>query len=422
MAELEVMDDIDERAKEAGDGHPPRRLLVVDDEPGVLQALKRQFRRKYDVHTAISVAEGERILAEMPIQVVISDQRMPNTTGVEFFSRIRHDYPHTIRVLITGYSDIDAVVYAINHGHIYQYIQKPWDPTELASIVDSAFRLHELEAEQRTYMADLSAENTSLEARLLERNHELELRNAELAAMTAELERSNREWAEFGYTMSHDFREPLRMVSVFVGMLADKYGDQLDTQAREWLQHAVDGSARMRGMLEGLLAYARVNSDGVPFKPVDVRHVVDEVALVLSTSEGDDSFTLDAHDLPEVCGDRNQLFQLFKNLIGNAIKYRRPDTEPVIRIATEPAGEMWKISVADNGRGFDPVFAEEIFDLFRRLSSGTEHVAGTGLGLAVCRQVVERHGGKIWAEGRPGQGATFTFTLPMVAEDDGSAG
>jgi len=231
-----------------------------------------------------------------------------------------------------------------------------------------------------------------------------------------ELARSNADLEQFAYVASHDLQEPLRMITGYTQLLAKRYGDKLDQNANEYINYAVDGAKRMQRLIHDLLTYSRVGTQGKEFAPTDCGAVVAETVRILQPAIQESAATIAYDSLPTVMGDETQLLQLFQNLIGNAIKYR-DSKPPAVQVSCKQEGEHWLFSVRDNGIGIDPKYAERIFVIFQRLHTG-EQYAGTGIGLAVCKKIVERHGGKIWVESEPGKGATFHFTIPARVDDD----
>ena len=238
-----------------------------------------------------------------------------------------------------------------------------------------------------------------------------ERKRAEEAFMrsTEELRRSNTELEQFAYVSSHDLQEPLRMVSSYVQLLAKRYRGQLDSDADEFIAFAVEGATRMQQLINDLLAYSRVGTQGKPFAPTNfgevLENALDNLQIAIQESEA-----VVTHDpLPTLMADHVQMVQLFQNLIGNAIKFR--DQAPRIHVHADRIERDWQFSVRDNGVGIDPQFAERIFIIFQRLHTRAEY-AGTGIGLAICKKIVERHGGRIWVEPVPEQGSIFHFTIP----------
>ena len=247
-----------------------------------------------------------------------------------------------------------------------------------------------------------------------------------VAMRTEDLARSNAELEQFASVASHDLQEPLRMVTTYLELLRLRHGDRLDGEATEFMGFAVDGAIRMSTLIKDLLQYSRVGTSGQAFKPVNFEAVYSWTLTNLDVAI-DAAGAIITHDpLPTVAADETQMIQLFQNLVGNAIKFRG-EMPPEIHVGAERragssqgAADIWLFSVRDNGIGIDPRYGERIFQIFQRLHSRHEY-PGTGIGLAVCRRIVERHGGRIWVESTPGQGSTFYVTLPdrdAVGEPD----
>lgn len=233
---------------------------------------------------------------------------------------------------------------------------------------------------------------------------------AALAQHARELARSNAELEQFAYVASHDLQEPLRMVASYTQLLAKRYQDKLDSDARDFIAYAVDGATRMQELITDLLNYSRIGTRGKPFRPCSCEAALERVLAALKLATSESGATVSHDPLPTVFGDDVQLGQLFQNLLANAIKFRT-DAQPRIHLSAERNGNVWIFSVRDNGIGIAPEYAERIFMIFQRLHSKNEY-PGTGIGLAVCKKIVERHGGRIWVQSKPGSGATFFFTLP----------
>jgi PAS domain S-box-containing protein len=229
------------------------------------------------------------------------------------------------------------------------------------------------------------------------------------------LARSNEELERFAYVASHDLQEPLRMVASFTQLLSQRYSGQLDETADRYIHYAVDGAKRMQELISDLLAYSRLNSQELEIRRTDCAAVVVGAMRNLQVAIEDSGASIDWDPLPALCADQGQLTQLFQNLLGNAIKFRRKEKCPRIHISSVDSGAEWLISVQDNGIGIDPHHADRAFQIFQRLHTRAEY-PGTGIGLAVCKKVVERHGGKLWVESEPGVGSTFRFTIPKQPE------
>ncbi|MFC6718517.1 PAS domain-containing protein [Natrialbaceae archaeon GCM10025810] len=226
------------------------------------------------------------------------------------------------------------------------------------------------------------------------------------------LEQSNERLEQFAYAASHDLQEPLRMVTSYLQLLERRYDEVFDEDGEEFLEFAIDGADRMRAMIDGLLEYSRVETQGDPFEPLEMNEVVDDVLedLQLRIEESDAEITVE--DLPRVEGDPDQIRQVMQNLLSNAITYSGDET-PRVHVGAERRGRRWVLSVRDEGIGIDPEDTERVFTVFDRLHSRDEY-EGTGIGLALCQRIVERHGGDIWVDSDPGEGSTFSFTLPAA--------
>jgi PAS domain S-box-containing protein len=236
----------------------------------------------------------------------------------------------------------------------------------------------------------------------------------QLAQKTAELARSNADLQQFASVASHDLQEPLRIVSSYAQLFEQRYKAHVDEKGQKWIFYMADASKRMQRLIEDLLAYSRVGSKGKePSRTDSQKCLQDALAnLKLAIERNEAAVTYDP--LPAVMADTLQLTQLFQNLIGNALKYR-DDASPTVHIAGEREGKHWRFSVRDNGIGIDSKFHERIFGLFQRLHERGKY-EGTGIGLAICKKIVERHGGRIWIESEQGKGATFHFTLPLAEQ------
>ncbi|MFB6234930.1 MAG: MEDS domain-containing protein [Halopenitus sp.] len=241
--------------------------------------------------------------------------------------------------------------------------------------------------------------------------YELERRQhkADLEETIDQLQQSNDRLKQFAYAASHDLQEPLRMVSSYLQLLDDQYGDDFDETAREYVDFAVDGAERMREMVDDLLEYSRVEQSGGELERVDTASVLDRVRVDLQARIEMTDATVTAESLPTVRGDRDQLEQLFRNLVSNGIKYN--EEAPTVEVDARKRASCWEFTVADDGIGIDPGKTDRIFEVFKRLHHDDEYT-GTGIGLSLCQEIVENHGGDIWVESEPGAGSTFHFTLP----------
>lgn len=245
---------------------------------------------------------------------------------------------------------------------------------------------------------------------------DLKQAHSELAEQTDLLMHSNKELEEFAYVASHDLQEPLRMVSSYLQLLQRRYEGKLDEKADRFIAYAVDGATRMKKLINALLGYSRVGSKGGPFAIVDCAEVLNQVLKTLSLAIQDGQAKVTFDKLPEVMGDAVQFGQLFQNLIGNAVKFRREDLL-LIHVGAEKTDDAWVFSVKDNGIGIEKEYSERIFSIFQRLHTKDEY-EGTGIGLAVCKKIVDRHGGRIWLESELDKGTTFYFSIPVKLTAD----
>ncbi len=234
----------------------------------------------------------------------------------------------------------------------------------------------------------------------------------ELARRADELARSNADLEQFAYVASHDLQEPLRMVASYTQLLARRYKGKLDADADEFIGFAVDGATRMQHLIQDLLSYSRITTKGKQFQVIDSRAAFDQAVANLRVSIVESRAVVTTGSLPTVRADVTQLTQLFQNLIGNAIKYRK-EPNPEVRVTAKATEDGWVFCVQDNGIGIEPQFFERIFQMFQRLHTRAQYT-GTGIGLAICRKIVERHGGRIWVESQPEKGSAFLFTIPRV--------
>ena len=237
-----------------------------------------------------------------------------------------------------------------------------------------------------------------------------------LQEQAAELTRSNAELEQFAYVASHDLQEPLRVIAGYVHLLEERYGDRIDQDGREFIAFTTDAVHRMRMLINDLLDYSRVESDGNPFEHVDCNRALSNALADLGVSIQETEAEITSDPLPELSGDPVQISLLLENLIANAIKFRQDDESPKVHVSCHRNDTNWQLSVSDNGIGIRPRYQDRIFGMFKRAHKRSKY-PGTGIGLAMCSKIVERHGGTIWVESEVGEGSTFHFTIPAVQED-----
>ncbi|MDB6054083.1 MAG: hypothetical protein JWN25_1606 [Verrucomicrobiales bacterium] len=306
----------------------------------------------------------------------------------------------------------------------FQIAEKGKRADELAAIVEErtvankelAFQIAE-KGKRADELAVIVEERTAADVELAfqvaekgKRADELALINAQLKQSNEALERSNVELAQFAYIASHDLQTPLRNISGFVQLIKVNYADKVDEKGRDWIRRTVQSAEQMHTLIRDVLEYSRVDSRARPFELVSLRDVFNDAVGQLEASIRDAGGEVTCGELPTVMGDRSQLVQMFQNLIGNGLKYHSEKT-PQVHVTSQRGCNEWMISISDNGIGIAPRHYERIFEIFKRLHNQQEY-PGTGIGLAVCRRVVNRHGGRIWVESESNQGSRFNFTIP----------
>ena len=384
------------------------QLLIIDDEEEILKALRRQFRREYDVYIAVNAEEGLRIIKEVPIQVIITDQRMPGVTGVQFLAQAKKELPDATRLLLTGYADIQAVIDAINEGNVFRYITKPWNTQELATIVREAFERHALLVQNRRLVEELKAANAQLEQRVQERT-------AELAEANARLRAANAQKDYFISMAAHDLRNPLTLILGFVESVLD-YPDCTEEERRRYLTLVRRSAEGMVRLLDDLLDLAQIERGQIELRPaaVDLGTFLGEVVEANRLIADRKGITL-ASELPSepitAWFDRDRIEQVLNNLISNAVKFSRSGTTVTVG-ATATADEV-RIAVVDQGPGIPAEETARIFGEFTRGSARpTAGERSTGLGLAICQRIVALHSGRIEVDSEVGRGSRFVVVLP----------
>lgn len=356
------------------------RVLVVEDNPSDVELAMHALRRggflpSNDV--AQSAAEFVEHVRKNSYDVILADYRLPAWNGLEAITVLKSEGMDIPVIMVSGALGELKAVECIKQGAA-DYVLK-----------DNLPRLPE------------SVRRAIREKKLRDENRQAQ----------EELARSNRDLEQFAYVASHDLQEPLRMVATYTQLLAERYRGQLDENADKYIHYAVDGALRMQTLVQDLLAFSRVGRGGIELKLVDLKLVLETVQQNLRAAIEQSGTRVFYEQLPTIVADRTLLIQLFQNLLGNAIKFRGAPA-PLIRVTAEKRAKEWIFSVCDNGIGIAPEHAEIIFVIFKRLHTHAEY-PGSGIGLAICKKIVEQHGGRIWVESQPGHGCTFKFTLPV---------
>jgi signal transduction histidine kinase len=355
------------------------RLLLVEDNPAdvelVLLALRKDgFAISSDV---VQTAEEFTLrIQATAYDLILADYNLPQWSGMEALALLRRENLDVPLIVVTGYLGEEKAVECIKRG-----------------ATDCVLKDH------------LARLPTSVRRALEEKRLRKQRRQSE-----EDLARSNAELEQFAYVASHDLQEPLRMIANYTQLLAERYRGRLDEQADKYIAYSVDGATRMQALIQDLLKFSRVGKAQIETRTTDCRAVVEQAVRNLQAAILESGAAVNWEGLPVVMADAGQLTQVFQNLIANAIKFHGAET-PVIQIDSEQNEHDWVLSVSDNGIGIPPESWQDIFVIFRRLHTRTEY-AGNGIGLSICKKIIERHGGKIWIEAQVKPGSHFKFTLP----------
>lgn len=375
----------------------PIRVLIVEDTPEDRVAYRRLLlgsarsfaaSRDFLVEEADSAAAGLAKTRDWAPDCILLDYRLPDMDGIEFLGELTGQVgPNAMAVvMLTGQGDEIVARDAIKCG-AQDYLVKGQLTAE--ALQDAIF--------------------TAVEVCSLRRMVDRQRR---------QLERSNRELERYARVVAHDLEAPLNAIRQGLEGVRQRASGTLDPESAAFIAEASQSAARMATLIRDILAYSRATAQPAPFTPIDTRRIAETALANLKTAIETSGASTQVDALPVVMGDENQMLQLFQNLVANAIKYRHPERNPAIRIWADREGdERWRFSVGDNGMGIDTAHHERIFEPFIRLHAAAE-IEGTGVGLAICRAVVERHGGQLSVDSRPGEGSTFWFTIPALRVAD----
>ena len=366
------------------------RVLMVEDNPlDAALAVRALHKDGFDVTADVVQDESGFIMAlrtHTP-EVVLADYNLPGWKGMEALGVLRREGLDIPMIQVSGALGDVTAVECIKQGAT-DYVLK-----------DGLARLPEVIR------------------RALREKHERSLRlkvEEDLARKVDELARSNADLEQFAYVASHDLQEPLRMVTAYTQLLGERYRGRLDENADKFIGYASEGALRMQVLIQDLLAFSRVGRKEAS-KSFDCNDAVKETLLALTSAIEESGAVVTQGELPTLWADRTQIVQLFQNLIGNAIKFHGKEP-PAVSVQAEKVGEQWQFSVSDNGIGIEPQYAENVFVVFQRLHGRSDY-PGNGIGLAICKKIVEGYGGKIWVESQGGAGSSFKFTMPCQGPD-----
>ncbi len=357
----------------------PIKILYLDDEVNNLLSFKSTFRREYDIFTATTAAEGMRVLNEHEIHVIIADQRMPRTTGVEFFDIVRAAFPDPIRILLTGYSDIEAIIGAINNGEIYRYIKKPWDVNELKNAIRNAYEIY--------------------------------ITRQALKTKVLELEKTNDELNRFIYSISHDLRSPLASV---LGILNLANMEKSVDDPNGYMDMIEKCVKRMDGFILKVIEYyksIRVENEITDVYFEDLLHDSVEMCKMQNPNV---EFDMSIRQPVSFKADKFRLAVIINNLISNAVKYQKPDAVyPMVKISIDVDEQHAFMIIEDNGTGILQDHLNKLFKIFFR---GDYKVTGVGIGLYIVKEALQRIGGDITVQSDYGVGTIFKVTVPNQVE------
>lgn len=277
-------------------------------------------------------------------------------------------------------------------------------------------KISEFQKQKEVPSSSVFNEISEMNNELVNTQRKLIKQNEEILRLNKSLKESNRELQHFAYTLSHDLKEPLRMVRSFMSLLEKKYGADLDEKAMEYIHYAVDGAERMNGLITDLLEYSRIGRQNNTYEKIDLNKILQKVLKLNESMIKEADAKIEVDNLPEIEVQTVPIERLFNNLLGNSLKYRKPDVSPVISIKAQEQAGHWLFSVTDNGRGIPADLHTSIFDLFKR-GGNNEGISGSGMGLAMCKKIVNEHSGEIWVSSEPGKGSTFYFTIQKNLRD-----
>ena len=363
------------------------RVLLVEDNASDVELILLALRNDgFDVtgDVAQTAEEFRSRIRAVDYDLILADYNLPQWKGMEALDVLRRENLDVPLIVVTGCLGEEKAVECIKQGATDCVLKD-----RLARLPHSVRRA------------------------LVEKKMHEQRRQSEkaLADKADELARSNRELEQFAYVASHDLQEPLRMIANYTQLLAERYHGRLDEQADKYIAYSVDGAVRMQALIQDLLRFSRVGTHGMEARNTECAAVVELAMKNLQAAIQESGAVVKWNSLPAVKADPSQLVQVFQNLIANAIKFRGRE-KPIIQIDAEKQGQYWVLTVSDNGIGIPAENRQDVFVIFRRLHTRTEY-AGNGIGLSICKKIIERHGGKIWIESQATPGCCFKFTLPM---------
>jgi len=371
-----------------------KTVLFIDDEQSILRSITGLFiNAPFQVSVTSDPDEALNIIEKENIKVVFSDHRMPKITGVELLKKIKEKHPDIVRILFTGYADIQAVEDAINEAQVYHFVNKPWDPTDLKITASNAVSHY-----------DLTTENKKLINNLKEKNKELAIF----------LERQK----EFTSTVSHELRTPLASMKASMDILLSGTPGVLTEDQREIVVMSKESTDRLNRLINDILDYSKMESGKMPFNsnPNNINSAIEQVINTqksVAENKGLDLKVELDQALPIINFDSDKINQVLTNLINNAIKFTEKGSITIISNGGEDENFI-EVCVKDTGPGISNEDKNKLFEVFQQLGDSRSYVGGTGLGLAICKEIIDLHSGKIWIESEKGAGSAFKFSIPIM--------
>lgn len=401
-------------------------IVCIDDEAIVLRSLKRELNEVLGDEWLIETAEGgqealdlfEELIAEgCEIPLVISDHIMPDLKGDEVLRRIHLAAPQTLTIMLTGQANIEAVANAVNHANLYRYIAKPWEKTDLALTVKEALRTYQQAKTIEEQHAILQNMNSILEQQVRERTAELEAQKIELKGKNEQLKKLNASKDVFFSIISHDLRSPFTSLLGYAELIACQFDQFTSEEIKEQVGHIRASAQKLYALLENLLTWSRIQRGLMTYQPeiFDVSEAAVDTIEIFTSKARQKTIALKncipAHAM--VYADYSMVNAIIRNLLSNALKFT--PTGGSVTLTALQNESHWEISIADTGTGIPEDAVPHLLQLDRQYTGvGTDGEKGTGLGLILCKELVEQHQGRFWFESRPGAGATFFFTLPAA--------
>ncbi len=405
-------------------------ILYVDDELVNLNVFKATFRRDYEIFTANSAQEAMEILRQQSIDLIISDQRMPKMTGVEFLKWTLTDYPHAIRIILTGFSDTEAIIAAINECDIYRYITKPWDIEEMRLALRKATETFRLRKENEQLLKSLQEAKESLEQKVIERTaevirqkEEIELKNQILEAQNSKLQELDNERNSIISMIVHDLQSPINRISGLLELLEVEGKNNFNQNQLTYIdlmrRSTSEASRHIRNLLDTKALEGNSSISQVVLSRVDLAQLIGKLLETYKEQAFKKQVILNyeiSHQEIYINGYEDYLSRIFDNLISNAIKFSPKNANSNVYVKVKENGEYVRVSVQDEGQGLSEEDKKNLFKKFQKLSARpTNGESSSGLGLSIVKLLTEQLQGRVWAEGEPKKGATFIVEFPKYS-------